>query len=48
MHDHVSDSLGDEQVVRLNENISRMSDLFNQFIHQQAMSGRGEKCHDKG
>ena len=66
MHDHVSDSLGDEhmndfdatkmhdnyvdheafchllarttdlekQVAGLNENISRMSDLFNQFMRQ--------------
>lgn len=74
MHDHVSDSLGDEhmndfdatdmhdlyvdheafchlltrttdlekQVAGLNENISRMSDLYNQFMCQQAMSGRGE------
>ena len=74
MHDHVSDSLGDEhmndfdatdmhdlyvdheafrhlltrttdlekQVAGLNENISHMSDLLNQLMRQQAMSGRGE------
>ena len=70
MHDHVSDSLGDEhmndfdatdmhdlyvdheafghllnhttdlekQVAGLNENISRMSDLFNQFMRQNRLS----------
>ena len=78
MHDHVSDSLGDEhmndfdatkmhdifvdheafrhlltrttdlekQVAGLNENISCMSDLFNQFMCQQAMSGRGEHLRE--
>ena len=34
----------EKQVAGLNENISRMSDPFNQFMRQQAMSGRGENC----
>ena len=38
-----------KQVAGLNENISRMSDLFNQFMHHQAMSGRGEDpAREKG
>ena len=32
----------EKQVAGLNENISHMIDLFNQFMRQQAMSGRGE------